>query len=319
MGSSEAILGGRRLWTTRPRPARSGTSAPRTDSPLTGARVVEGQGTDHARGTDQHGARIGVEVDVARELALELEDDVARSFRLALGEVAIQAFERGEDAHAIARRAIDLPIAFADRALAAELHAAVARRARVIGPSFQTRATGIGGRSAPLALVARAAVRRAPRRGILTVGPQQRRRVLVDRPATEVAARPVGHPVSRDGGSAALLAALAAGRCLLRLVAAAAAAAALLAAAAAAALPAPARRARRVRDRGRARLAHALLAQPLVLLVVLHARSMVLCHWFASSLGVACIRSLCIGLPGGSDASFAGRRAAAGRRHPAWQ
>src|SRR5947208_758561 len=73
--------------------------------------------------------------------------------------------------------------------------------------------------------------------------------------------------------SAALLAALATGRGLLCLVAAASAAAALLAAAAAAALPTPARRAGRVRDRSRARLAHALLAQPLVLLVVLDAGS----------------------------------------------
>src|SRR4051812_43369397 len=75
----------------------------------------------------------------------------------------------------------------------------------------------------------------------------------------------------RPRRSTALLAALAAGGRPLRLVAAAAGAARLLAAAAAAALAAPARRSLRVRDRGRAGLAHPLLAQPLVLLVVLHA------------------------------------------------
>ncbi len=77
---------------------------------------------------------------------------------------------------------------------------------------------------------------------------------------------------------ARLLAALATRGRLLGLVAAAAAAAALLALARAAALAAAAGGALRVGDRGRARLAHALLAQALVLLVVLHARSMVLGH-----------------------------------------
>src|SRR5215207_10212823 len=81
-----------------------------------------------------------------------------------------------------------------------------------------------------------------------------------------------GRPLAR------LLAALAPGGLLLRGVAAAAASAALPALAAPAALSAPARGAGRVRDRGGPRLAHALLAQTLVLLVVFHARSVVLRH-----------------------------------------
>src|SRR5215210_5848843 len=84
----------------------------------------------------------------------------------------------------------------------------------------------------------------------------------------------------------ARLAALAARGLLLSRVAAAAAAAALLALAAPTALPAPAGRAGRIRDRRRARLAHALLAKALVLLVVLDARTVVLCHVITSALRV---------------------------------
>src|SRR5581483_1238182 len=78
----------------------------------------------------------------------------------------------------------------------------------------------------------------------------------------------VGDP---SGLAARLLAALTTRRCLLSLVAAAARAAALAALARAAALASPAGGAGRVGDRGRAGLAHALLAQPFVLLVVLDA------------------------------------------------
>src|SRR3954454_17997842 len=92
----------------------------------------------------------------------------------------------------------------------------------------------------------------------------------------------------RGGMSAARLPALSPGRLLLSAVAAAARAARLAALAAAAAASARAlaallrrrvvRAGVRVRDGGRARLAHALLAQALVLLVVLDARSVVLDH-----------------------------------------
>src|SRR2546421_11925763 len=74
------------------------------------------------------------------------------------------------------------------------------------------------------------------------------------------------------------LAALASGGLLLGLVAAAAATAAAAAATTARALAAPARGPRRVGDRRRALLAHSLLAETLVLLVVLDARTVVLRH-----------------------------------------
>jgi transposase len=99
-------------------------------------------------------------------------------------------------------------------------------------------------------------------------------------------------PVQK-GRSAGLLAALSTGCLLLCAVAAAsasAAAAALAAAlAAAGALAALARRVRRVRDRGGARLAHPLLSQPLVLLVVFDARAVILCHVDRSSRCGVCL------------------------------
>src|SRR5205814_2154474 len=61
----------------------------------------------------------------------------------------------------------------------------------------------------------------------------------------------------------------------------------LAAAAAVAVLASAAGRALRVRDRSRTALAHALLAQALVLLVVLHARTVVLSH-IGSPPWVAC-------------------------------
>src|SRR4051812_29271030 len=87
------------------------------------------------------------------------------------------------------------------------------------------------------------------------------------------------------------LAALAAGLPLLLSVAAAARAAALAAlagAAAVAVLAALARRVRRVGDLRGALLAHALLAQPFVLLVVLDARTVVLGH-AGAPLGRTCL------------------------------
>src|SRR5437588_6980381 len=77
------------------------------------------------------------------------------------------------------------------------------------------------------------------------------------------------HRGAGEGTSARLTAALAAGGALLRLAAAAALAALL----------APlARGVRGVGDRGGALLAHALLAQALVLLVALDARAVIFCH-----------------------------------------
>src|SRR5437764_14613903 len=94
--------------------------------------------------------------------------------------------------------------------------------------------------------------------------------------------------------SAGLLAALAAGGLLLGAVAAASAAAALAAATAAGALSAAARRAGRIRDRGCARLANALLAQAFVLCVALDAWSGVLCHscFLTIPRRVPCLRNL---------------------------
>src|SRR4051794_38156466 len=83
------------------------------------------------------------------------------------------------------------------------------------------------------------------------------------------------------------LAALATGLLLLRLVAAAARAARLLALAAAAALAALGGGVRGVGDLRRALLAHALLLEPLVLLVVLDAGSVVLGHGCTSRGRVA--------------------------------
>src|SRR5215208_735717 len=109
-------------------------------------------------------------------------------------------------------------------------------------------------------------------------------------------------PVIASAALARLFAALAAGGLLLRLVAAAPASAAPLALAATAALATPARRARRVRDRGGPRLAHALLAQTLVLLVVLDARAVVLRHCLTSVQIIGRMRSDGFSpLPGGRD------------------
>src|SRR5579884_824050 len=86
-------------------------------------------------------------------------------------------------------------------------------------------------------------------------------------------------PARRTSGRCGrLLAALSARGHLLRVVATAARAAALAACARAAALPASARRSLGIRDGGRTRLAHALLAKALVLLVVLDAGPVVLGH-----------------------------------------
>ena len=65
---------------------------------------------------------------------------------------------------------------------------------------------------------------------------------------------------------------------LLRLIPATAATAAATALAAARALAAPTGGSRRVRDRRGPRLAHSFLAQTFVLLVVLHAWTMIFCH-----------------------------------------
>src|SRR3954453_17687590 len=88
-------------------------------------------------------------------------------------------------------------------------------------------------------------------------------------------------------GAARRLSALAARLLLLRAIAAAARAARLLALAAAAALAALRGRVRGVRDLRRALLAHALLPEALVLLVVLDAGTVVLGHETSSS-GIAC-------------------------------
>src|SRR4051794_20874293 len=85
------------------------------------------------------------------------------------------------------------------------------------------------------------------------------------------------------------LAALAPRLLLLRAVCAAARAARLLALAAAAALPALRGRVRGVRDLRRALLAHALLLEALVLLVVLDAGTVVLGHGCTSGVAVGSV------------------------------
>src|SRR5215212_8149176 len=108
----------------------------------------------------------------------------------------------------------------------------------------------------------------------MSMGTQRRARAAVPTGGETDAGASVCRLVALRG----CLAALAAGRLLLGGVAAAAAAARLPAPAAAAALAAAARGALRVRDRRCPRLAHALLAKALVLLVVLDAGSVIFRH-----------------------------------------